>query len=174
MWKKPYSQWREICFCDRKFCPVKGKIILQQEVSSCDREFPPVTENFFLFCSKLRLRVKGFLPRFLAPWLPKSHIQNQVPTKCISSGKFFCMIHAMMQIDWASLPKEREFFLLELISCDKHWFPVTSIDFLWQALISCDKKTFQQWLLSFKIKNIFIVTKYIVVVNKHYLFSYHK
>ena len=64
---------------------MKGKILLQQEVSSCNRKFL-VTENFFLWqeisscnrkflpaCSKLCLRVKGFLPRFLTPWPQKFH-----------------------------------------------------------------------------------------------------
>ena len=40
--------WQEVLSCDRKFCPVMGKIIRQQEISSCDRKFLSVTWNFVL------------------------------------------------------------------------------------------------------------------------------
>ena len=33
---------------DRKFCPMKGKIVCQQEFSSCDMEFLPVARSFLL------------------------------------------------------------------------------------------------------------------------------
>ena len=48
---------------------------------------------------------------------------NQIPTKSISWGKFFGRIHLMLQIDRASLTKEREIFWQDLIFCDrKHCF----------------------------------------------------
>ena len=101
--------WQEISSSDRKFCCVKGKIILEQEDSFRDRKFLPLTGKFwnissfgykietkvcdFLlylkiatkvheFCSKHRLRVQGFLPRFFASWPLKSHpVPNSTTTK---------------------------------------------------------------------------------------------
>ena len=57
------------------------------------------------------------------PWYTGWHIHrepgNRVPMKCISSGKIFGRIGAMLQVDRASLTRESKFFWLELIFCDK-------------------------------------------------------
>ena len=90
--------WQEIFSCERKFLPMKGNFFLSQEIFPKTRNFflwHEVSYQKFLsgagyfwnilslwykvatkvrdFCLKLRLRVQGFLPRFLAPWSLKSH-----------------------------------------------------------------------------------------------------
>ena len=49
-------------------------------------------------------------------WENHGELGNQVPTKCISSGKNFGTIPVMAQVNRVSLMKESEFFLLQLIS----------------------------------------------------------
>ena len=90
--------WQEISSCDRKFFPMTENFLLWHKVSY--PKFLPGTgyvwnissfwckigtkvRDFWLHlknatkvrdcCSKFRLRVPGFLPRFLAPWPLKSH-----------------------------------------------------------------------------------------------------
>ena len=89
--------WQEIVSCHRKFLSETGTLFLWHKVSS--QNFFQRQDNsgifhpsgkiatkvrdfwFYLkiatkvrdFCSKLHLRVQGFLPRFLAPWPLKSH-----------------------------------------------------------------------------------------------------
>ena len=101
------------------------------------------------FSGHFKLTTKSYV----SGWHIHGESGNQVPTKYISSGKFFGRIHTLPQCDRASLTKESNFFWLELISFDNNWFPVTRIYFLWPKLLSfnnnisiyCDK-IYSSWI----------------------------
>ena len=81
--------WQEISFCDLKFCHVAGNFFLKQEISSCGNisslwykiatklrdfwSYLKIATKVRDFYTKLRLKVQGFLARFLPPCPLKSH-----------------------------------------------------------------------------------------------------
>ena len=80
--------------------------------------------------------------------------------------QIFGRIHAIPQVDRASLTKESKFFLLELNSCYKNWFPVTRIDFVWPELLSFNKQIFIYF------ENIYSLWKRLFISFK--IFTYRK
>ena len=84
-----FFHWQNISSYDRKFLYVTGNFFLKQEISSCGNisslwykiatkvrdfwSYLKIATKVRDFCSKLRLRVQGFLARFLPPCPLKSH-----------------------------------------------------------------------------------------------------